>query len=39
MSGALLMFYMGFIFGGLAGMFCSALCIASARADRKDDHK
>lgn len=37
MSGAILIFFMGFIFGGLAGIFCAALCIASARADRKDE--
>lgn len=29
-------FFIGFIFGSLAGMLISALCIASAQTDRKD---
>ena len=29
-------FFIGFVFGGFFGMFISALCIASAKADREE---
>ena len=38
MGGTTLIFFMGFLFGGLTGMFISALLVVSADADRKDNH-
>ena len=31
-----MIFFIGFVFGSIFGMFLTSLCIASAQADRED---